>query len=83
ETLGAELQISSILESLFKGWMFFASDARGRSGGLAIGWNPQKIRLVSSWGFESGLGLDFFSEEMDMEMLALNIYGPYGDRVDF
>jgi hypothetical protein len=37
------------LSTLFPGWDFLGLDARGRSGGLAIGWCSRKINPLNSW----------------------------------
>jgi exonuclease III len=45
ETMGEEVVIIPWLFSLLKTWEFVGSDARGHSGGLAIGWNPKQSKL--------------------------------------
>ena len=64
ETLGDWNCIKLALEALCLGWLFEALDARGRSSGLAIGWRSRVCRCENVWGFESGMGLDFFSEDL-------------------
>jgi exonuclease III len=48
ETLRGKEVIVRLLEKTQKGWSFFGSNATGRSGGLAMGWNPKKKNLVNS-----------------------------------
>jgi len=59
------------------------SDAKGHSGCLDIGCNTKTIKVVNSWGFESGLGLNIHSEEIGLEVTILNLYGPYQERAPF
>jgi hypothetical protein len=80
ETLGVSETVVKALESLFPGWMFAAVDARGRSGGLATGWLKKTCNYESVWGFESGIGLTFFSSGMGRNVTIINVYGPYQDR---
>jgi exonuclease III len=80
ETMGVSESVVSVLESLLPGWDFAAVDARGRSGGLATGWLLKKCNCESVWGFESGIGLNFFSTDLGRSMTIVNIYGPYLDR---
>jgi len=44
ETLGDMECVRKALEALYPGWCFDALDARGRSGGLEIGWRSQACR---------------------------------------
>ena len=59
ETIRAGEEIKSRLESWFGGWNFETLDVRGRSGGLAIGWNVRNIKILNVWGMESILGMYF------------------------
>jgi hypothetical protein len=79
ETLGESQVVVSLLESIFPLWSFIGMDAKGRSGGLAIGWNKNKVKLQNSWGFESGLGVEIICVDMGRSFTLLNIYGPYQD----
>jgi len=83
ETLGAGENVSLLLESLFPHRCFIGLDARGRLRGLAIGWNQIKIKLINSWGFDSGLGVDFLCVDLGRIFTLLNIYEPYQDRVPY
>jgi hypothetical protein len=80
ETLGVSESVVSILASFLPGWDFAAADAKGRSGGLATGWLLKKCNFESVWGFESGIGLNFFLTDLGHSMTIINIYGPYLDR---
>jgi hypothetical protein len=51
--------------------------------GLAIGWNPKTIKVISPWGFESRLGLNILYAETGSEVTILNLYGPYRERAPF
>jgi hypothetical protein len=73
--------VVSLLEFVFPLWSFIGLDAKGRSGGLAIGWNKNKVKMLNSWGFESGLGVEIVCADMGRYFTILNIYGPYQDRV--
>jgi len=55
----------------------------GRSGGLAFGFNPSTIRLVSSWGGHGFLGADIISIEIGLPLRIINIYGPCHQRENF
>jgi hypothetical protein len=39
--------------------------------------------LQNSWGFEYGLGVNVCSEDLGMELLVINFYGPYQDQALF
>lgn len=55
----------------------------GRSGGLALGYDPRSIRLDSSWGGHGYLGADIFSIELGLSLRIVNIYGPCHQRENF
>jgi hypothetical protein len=82
ETLGEEGKITALLESFFPLWNFIGSDVRGRSGVLALGWNSKSVKMISTWGSESRLGLNCFLEEIGKTFSVLNIYAP-NDRIPF
>ena len=50
ETLGKGEEVVSALSKMLPGWSFFALDVVGRSGGVVSGFNPIKLKYVSSWG---------------------------------
>ena len=58
-------------------------DARGRSGGLAVGWKNSCVKLINSWGIEAVLGVEVFSEELGISLSVVNVYGPYLNRGPF
>eukprot|EP00253_Pinus_taeda_P003996 PITA_03996 len=83
ETLGSAEHITSSLYSISLGWNYMEMDVVGRSGGLAIGYNPKTIRVTASWGGHGFLGLDLFSEELGTNLQIVNIYGPCQQREHF
>eukprot|EP00253_Pinus_taeda_P004922 PITA_04922 len=58
-------------------------DASGRSGGLALGYNPRTIRIKSSWGGQGFMGVDIFSAELGLASRIVNVYGPCQLREPF
>jgi len=52
ETLGDGDIIKDRLESWLSGWSFVTLDARGRSGGLAVGWKTSVMKVNTAWGME-------------------------------
>ena len=52
ETLGAGSVVKSRLEGWLPGWTFESLDARGRSGGLDIGWYEKTIKSQNFWVME-------------------------------
>ena len=83
ETLGVGEVIQERLESWIPGWSFVSLDARGRSGGLAVGWKNSRVKLINSWGSEVVLGVEIFSKELGISLSVVNVYGPYNNRVPF
>jgi hypothetical protein len=65
------------------GWIFLGLDARGRSGGLAIGWCSRSINILNSWDFDSCLGVDVQVEGLGLEVKIINAYGPHLDKIPF
>ena len=43
------------LELLIHGWQFISVDAKGRSGGLLLGWKSCKFLFQNAWAMTSGL----------------------------
>ena len=78
--MGDSDSVQLALFSLLLGWDFLALDARGRSGGLATGWQKISYRVSNSWGCSSCLGVDIFSREHNNSFDLINIYGSYLDR---
>ena len=68
------------LESMLKGWTFLSLDARGKSGGLLLGWRSRFFHLLNAWGVDSGLCASLFSFELNLDICVVNIYGPFIDR---
>jgi len=64
ETLGLAENITHSLQALAPRWKFLALDAVGRSGGLAIGYNPRTIKVDASWGGIGFMGIDIFSVKL-------------------
>jgi len=83
ETLGEMGAVKARLEGMLPGWTFECLDVRGRSGGLATGWNTRSIRIENVWGMESVIGCSLSSLDIGEELTLLNIYGPYQDRIPF
>ena len=71
------------MESLLRYWHFIFVDAKGRSGGLLLGWRTRKFLLLNAWSMNSGLCAVMHSFEMQLELCFLNLYGPYSDREAF
>ena len=59
ETLGVGDVIKERLDSWFPGCVFASLDAKGRSGGLDIGWNACSVKANNLWGMDHVLGLHF------------------------
>ena len=43
------------LELMIQGWQFISVDAKGRSGGLLLGWKSRKFLFQNAWAMTSGL----------------------------
>ena len=43
----------------------------------------QSFRCDGSWSFASGIGLEIYDAHLGMNLIVLNIYGPYLNRVPF
>ena len=83
ETLGIGEVIQERLENWIPGWSFVTLDAKGRSGGLAVGWRNNCVKLINSWGSEGVLGVEVFSADLGLSLTAINVYGPYLNRAPF
>ena len=83
ENLGVGEVIKAKLESWFLGWQFVTLDVRGRSGGLAMGWNTRTVKALNIWGLDSVLGMTLQGLEQGAPMDVFNIYGPYLNRIPF
>jgi exonuclease III len=56
ETMGDEATVVSWLKVGFKNWDFVGLDANGHSRGVVLGWNTMRIKISTTWVFDSGLG---------------------------
>jgi len=83
ETLGVGDVIKDCLERWLPGWTFLTLDVKGRSGGLAVGWRNNSLKLVSSWGMDSVLCVVLLSADLGISLKVVNIYGPYNNRIPF
>ena len=83
ETLGGGDVIKEKLENWFFGWSFVALDVRGRSGGLAMGWDTRVVKALNIWGMESVLGMTMQGLDHGDPIDVFNIYGPYINRIPF
>lgn len=80
ETLGEALLVSNSLHSICPRWIFTALDASGRSGGMAIEYNPHSIKSLATWGGKGFLGMDLYFAESGKELRILNVYAPCQGR---
>ena len=55
ETMGDGVQFASTLEFLFPSWTFCSMDAKGKLGGLLVGWRNQFLHFLNSWEMNLGL----------------------------
>lgn len=76
ETLGTTESITHFLESILPGWKFLGLDANGRSGGIALGFNPRIIILHNCQGGSGHIGVDLFIADLGLEIWFYNVYGP-------
>jgi len=77
ETLGSEDTIIPILESLLNQSRFIGSYEKERTWVITIGWNLHSVNILNSWGFDSGLGMKIFSQDLGREIMVINVYGTY------
>ena len=83
ESMGNGALFVDELESMMSGWTVLSVDARGKSGGLLLGWRSKFFHLLNAWGVGSGLCASLFSIEHNLDLCFANIYGPYNDREFF
>ena len=50
ESMGNGVLFADELEYMLKGWSFLSMDARGKSGGLLLGWRSRFFHLLNAWG---------------------------------
>ena len=80
ETMCVGELLVSEMESMNHGWKFLSVDARGKYGGLLLGWRMRHFQLINAWAFGYGLCASLHSIELKMTIVCLNLYGPYVDR---
>ena len=73
ETMGDGVRSACSLESLLPGWYFCSVDAKGKSGGLLVGWNCRVLQFLNSWAMDLGLYVSLYSTELKKELGFLNI----------
>lgn len=83
ETLGVGLEVSATLSSFLPDWSFITLDARGRSGGCALGINNKTTRMTNCWGQSGVLAMNVLFGSSEMEFTLVNVYGPCADREHF
>ena len=83
EIMGDGFSLAGELELFLSDWVFISLDAKGKSGGLLLGWRIRHFQLLSVWAVDSGLFASLYSIEMKEVLCFMNIYGPYLDRVRF
>ena len=83
ETLGEGVEVYNRLSTLLPNWKFITLDSLGRSRGISIGWNSCTIKVINSWGFDSGLDITVTLMELDKPLTIVNIYGPCHNRGTF
>jgi hypothetical protein len=71
------------LEKLLGGWDFCFINAKSRSRGLLTSWRSQVLKNTNTWAFDSRLVVDLHSHKFGMDMLVLDIYRPYSERIFF
>eukprot|EP00253_Pinus_taeda_P030972 PITA_30972 len=72
-----------MLKSLLPGWVFIAMDASGHSGGLAIGFEEGRVKVINHWGMKNVLGMEVLSPDFTFPITLVNIYGPCQGREPF
>ena len=83
ETMGDGGLFVGNMEILLPGWNFCSVDAKGKSGGLLVGWKNRFLFFLNSSAMESGLSVALYSTELKMEICFINIYGPYAEWEGF
>ena len=58
-------------------------DVRGRSGGLAMGWNTRVVKALNIWGMDFMLGMMLQGLDQGGPVDVFNIYGPYLNCIPF
>ena len=68
------------LETMLKYFKFLSMDAKGKSRGLVLGWRTHKFHFLNAWAMCSGLCVSLYSIELKMDLVFVNLYGPYMDK---
>ena len=71
------------MELLLKGCQFVSVDAKGRYGGLLLGWRTRSFHFLNAWAMCSGVCDVLYSIESQLDLCFINLYGPYIDREVF
>jgi exonuclease III len=82
ETMCSGEDAIKIVSQWLKNWSFSAVDAEGLSGGLLSGWSSD-FKALSSSSALSSISVKLKHKDYDFSFTAINIYGPYSDRVQF
>ena len=68
---------------MLNGWDFVSIDAKGKSGGLLLGWRFRQFHLMNAWAVCSSLCVRLYSIELKLDFCFVNVYGPYVNRESF
>ena len=66
--------IVSKLDIIIKGSMFEGVDAKGKSGGLLLGWKVNYFLFKNVWVICSSIGISIYFIELEMNLCCVNIY---------
>ena len=83
ETMGDGVLFAGEMELLLSGWTFSSVDAKGKLGGLFVGWRNRYLLFLNSWAMDSRLCVSLYSTELKLELCFFNVYGPYVEREGF
>eukprot|EP00253_Pinus_taeda_P001842 PITA_01842 len=83
EALGVGLEVTTTLTSFLPDWNFITLDARGRSGGCALGINNKTTQMINCWGRLGVLAMNVPFGCSETEFTLVNFYGPCSDRESF
>ena len=74
ETISEGSILVGNLEIMLKDWKFVSVDAKGKSGGLLLGWRYRHFHLLNAWEMCSGLCVTLYSIELKMDLCFVNMY---------
>ena len=83
ETMGEGVILVGELENMLKEWKFVLVDAKGKSGGLLLGWRFHQFHLMNAWAVCSGLCVQLYSIELKLDFSFVNVYKPYVNKEYF